>query len=141
MKEYVKTDKFGCECDYLTEGKVYKVTTLFDNGAFVEIKADNGDKTCVSLEHSYHRTNSYWYFCDVDGNKIDANTIPTKTITICVEKTLRYNQDVSVSVDEYERLSNLNQDGLSKELTKLFDEDVANIDDMSITVDSYDFED
>lgn len=143
MKQYVKTDKFGCWCGYLTEGKVYKVLGVFgDYGATIE-RDDGCGELNIHLCNSAH-TGSQWYFCDANGDKIEDEVIvetPTKTITICVEKTVRYNQEVKVTVDEYERLSNLNQDDLSKELTKLFDEDVAEVDDVDIKVDSYDFED
>ena len=142
MKEHVKTDKFDCECDYLRTRTVYEAKRSPYHADLVTVVDDYGRNIPVILSYSSH-TASSWYLCDANGDKLDEdiNTIPTKTITICVEKTLRYNQEVKVTVDEYERLSNLNQDDLSKELAKLFDEDVADLDDVDIKVDSYDFED
>lgn len=74
MNLYVKTGKFGCECDYLTEGKVYEVKSVNITCDGVHIVTDGGYLAFVRMdgEVSSH-TCSVWYFCDEQGNRLEDN--------------------------------------------------------------------
>lgn len=83
---YVKTDEFGfvedddyrlvkISCDYFTEGKPYPIIgKVLEHrlDKFVGVKTDKGTVAVIAIcrnEPSVH-TNSYWYFCDEQGNKL-----------------------------------------------------------------------
>ena len=72
MNLYVKSDKFGYDCGYLTEGEVYKVNEVFIDGRVVEIASDNNSEIFLVLNHTGH-TDSQWYFCDEQGNRLEDN--------------------------------------------------------------------
>jgi hypothetical protein len=63
-----------------------------------------------------------------------------KTISLCVDKTVAYVQEIEVTDAEYERLESLNQQEQRKQLIAMFDEELADVSSVDVALDCYDFE-
>lgn len=63
-----------------------------------------------------------------------------KTISLCVDKTVAYVQEIEVTDAEYERLERLNQQEQRKQLIAMFDEELADVSSVDVVLDCYDFE-
>lgn len=58
MTKYVKTDYVPEDCDYLTAGKVYEVSSFF--GEFYKIVSDRGGELTICGYHCAHLDNRHW---------------------------------------------------------------------------------
>lgn len=62
------------------------------------------------------------------------------TITLLVDKTVSYIQEIEVTQAEHDRIQQMEQQEQRKHLISLFDEENADVNSVDVSIDCYDFE-
>lgn len=62
------------------------------------------------------------------------------TITLLVDKTVSYIQEIEVTQTEHDRIQQMGEQEQRKHLISLFDEEHAEVNSVDVAIDCYDFE-